>query len=66
MVNKTHANIKRLPWYKYPMVWMVILLPALVILASTVTIYIAFAHSPTMMPVASATDSHIKTQTADK
>lgn len=35
-----------LPWYRYGMVWMVILLPLMVVAASTVTVYIAHQNAP--------------------
>lgn len=35
-----------MPWYRYPMVWMVIVLPAIVVIASMVTIKIAVDHAP--------------------
>ena len=41
-----------LPWYRYGMVWMVILLPMLVVLASSVTIYIAYSNAPDIVPPA--------------
>ncbi len=41
-----------LPWYRYGMVWMVILLPLLVVAASSVTIYIAYDNAPEIVPAA--------------
>jgi len=41
-----------LPWYRYGMVWMVILLPMLVVLASSFTIYIAYSNAPDIVPPA--------------
>lgn len=41
-----------LPWYRYGMVWMVILLPLMVVVASSVTIYIAYDNAPEIVPPA--------------
>ena len=41
-----------LPWYRYGMVWMVILLPLLVVVASSFTIYIAYDNAPDIVPPA--------------
>ena len=41
-----------LPWYRYGMVWMVILLPMLVVVASSFTIYIAYDNAPVIVPPA--------------
>lgn len=41
-----------LPWYRYAMVWMVILLPMLVVVASSFTIYIAYDNAPDIVPPA--------------
>lgn len=41
-----------LPWYRYGMVWMVILLPMLVVVASSFTIYIAYDNAPDIVPPA--------------
>ena len=38
-----------MPWYRYPMVWVVIALPAIVVIASMVTIKIAVDHAPVII-----------------
>lgn len=38
-----------LPWYRYGMVWMVILLPLTVVVASMITIAIAINNAPTIV-----------------
>ena len=44
------AKQASLPWYRYGMVWMVIALPLIVVIASLVTISIAFSNSPEVIP----------------
>ena len=39
-----------LPWYRYGMVWMVIALPLIVVVASMITMSIAFKNSPEILP----------------
>ncbi len=38
-----------LPWFRYGMVWMVILLPLLVVVASLITVVIAHNHAPVII-----------------
>ena len=45
------SEIQSLPWYRYPMVWFVIMLPMSVVVASFITIAIAFNHAPQLVPV---------------
>jgi len=44
MNNQTENT--SLPWYRYGMVWMVILLPLIVVVASIITMAIAIKHAP--------------------
>ena len=49
-----------LPWYHYGMVWMVIALPLIVVVASMVTISIAFNNSPEIIPSKQQQKSEVK------
>lgn len=40
------SNPTTLPWYRYGMVWIVILLPVSVVIASMFTIAVAFKNAP--------------------
>lgn len=44
--NKTNQKDTTTPWYKIPMVWLVIALPMIAVIASMTTIVIAVKHSP--------------------
>jgi hypothetical protein len=44
--NKTNSTNDKKPWYKYPMVWFVIALPAIAVVASITTLVIAVKHQP--------------------
>ena len=44
---ETHAKTK--PWYCYAIVWMVFMLPASVVVASMITIAIAYKHAPVLL-----------------
>ena len=37
------------PWYRYAMVWMVVMLPASVVVASMITIAIAYKNAPVLL-----------------
>lgn len=50
MAQQSHET--ELPWYRYGMVWMVILLPLMVVLASSYTVYIAHQNAPDITPPA--------------
>lgn len=58
-MSHTHENkaISCLPWYRYPMVWFVILLPMSVVAASFVTMAIAFEHAPEIVPTGAVIES---------
>ena len=38
------------PWYRHFYVWMLILLPASVVVASVITVHIAFSNPPQILP----------------
>ncbi|MCF6288223.1 MAG: hypothetical protein L3J53_03180 [Proteobacteria bacterium] len=46
--NNTHNNTDT-PWYKIPMVWLVITLPLIVVIASMATVVIAFKNAPQVL-----------------
>ena len=60
MHSQQHTSKESLAWYRYPMVWMVILLPALVVVASMFTIVIAHQNAPQLIP------AQTHNQTVDK
>lgn len=43
-VNAQPAQLQASPWYRFPMVWLVLAGPALVIVASIVTLGLAIGH----------------------
>lgn len=43
---KQHQAIEDQPWYQNYMVWMIILLPATVVVAGLMTVYIAMQNAP--------------------
>ena len=46
MKHTATETANTLPWYRYAMVWMVILLPLAVVVASMITIVIAHQNAP--------------------
>ena len=40
------TNEKSLPWYRYSIVWLVIVLPLIAVTASITTVYIAYTNAP--------------------
>ena len=42
----TNTIEKNLPWYRYSIVWLVIILPAIAVAASLTTLYIAHQNAP--------------------
>ena len=54
-----------LPWYRYGMVWMVIALPFIVVVASMVTMSIAFKNAPQVIQV-KADNSTVNNKTIDE
>ena len=40
------SDVDEKPWYQYGMVWMIIMLPLLVVVASMVTVVIAHNNAP--------------------
>ena len=45
-MTNTSSNIKSVPWYKIGMVWVMIGLPFSVVVASMVTMVIAYQNAP--------------------
>jgi len=48
----THSiedKTESLPWYRYPMVWMIILLPLIAVVASIATFIIASDNAPLLL-----------------
>lgn len=46
---KSSANtIQSLPWYRYGIVWLVVILPLIAVAASITTLYIAHQNAPVM------------------
>lgn len=43
------VNVENQPWYRNPMVWMVIALPATAVVASLITVYIAVANQDSLV-----------------
>ncbi len=47
-IEQTESQQK--PWYKHPWVWFIVALPALAVIASIITVIIAFRTAPEMIP----------------
>ena len=45
-ITKASTVEKSLPWYRYGIVWLVIILPAIAVTASVTTLYIAHQNAP--------------------
>ena len=66
---KTNTTLKRQSqnsqdiWYRNPMVWLAIGLPAFVVLASIVTIVIAFNNAPMLIEESASTEVSAMTAT---
>ena len=58
--TSTHNGPESLPWYRVGMVWLVILLPLTVVIASMFTIALAHKHAPDLIinPTDSNTAGH--------
>ena len=56
-MSQTQAQSESMPWYRYPMVWFVIMLPMSVVIASFITIAIAFENAPQLVPASKAATS---------
>ena len=56
-MSQTQAQSESTPWYRYPMVWFVIMLPMSVVIASFITIAIAFDNAPQLVPAKNVTTS---------
>lgn len=48
MIVQDDENIESLPWYRYGMVWMIIMLPLTVVVAALITVGIAMQNAPTL------------------
>jgi hypothetical protein len=46
MITQDDKNIESLPWYRYGMVWLIIMLPATVVVAALFTVAIAMQNAP--------------------
>jgi hypothetical protein len=46
MIMQDDENIESLPWYRYGMVWMIIMLPLTVVVAALFTVGIAMQNAP--------------------
>ncbi|MEM7359058.1 MAG: hypothetical protein AAF431_08175 [Pseudomonadota bacterium] len=64
--TQTKTAIQSLPWYRYPMVWFVIMLPMSVVVASFITIAIAFENAPQLVPAKNVSSSMDTTNTQRK
>jgi hypothetical protein len=42
-------NMPGQPWYRYPMVWMIILLPMIAVVASIATLIVASKNAPLLL-----------------
>jgi hypothetical protein len=49
MKDSSSNSEKSLPWYKYPMVWLVIGLPLIAVVASLATVVIAYKNAPVVL-----------------
>lgn len=49
MGGPNNADLQQ-PWYRHFYVWMLILLPASVVVASIITVHIAFSNAPQIIP----------------
>lgn len=47
--QSTQDKTESLPWYRYPMVWMIILLPLIAVVASIATYIIASDNAPLLL-----------------
>lgn len=47
--NRTDDQVDVRPWFRYGMVWMVILLPLIVVIASLITVVIAHSNAPVLV-----------------
>lgn len=52
--HQTENEAPSLPWFRYGMVWMIILLPLTAVVASLITVAIAYKHAPTLLTNAAA------------
>ncbi|MFK8010532.1 MAG: FixH family protein [Marinicellaceae bacterium] len=49
MAQENKNTQEKKPWYKYPMVWFVITLPAIAVVASFATLVIAVKNAPVVI-----------------
>ena len=53
-MSKLHSSTQKLPWYRYGIAWLVVVLPLIAVAASLTTLYIAIENQPQVKAIREA------------